>query len=333
MLADHHSSVSVAMCTYNGAAFLPQQLESILDQTRLPDEVVICDDGSEDETFEILQHWVQDAPFIVRLVRNEARKGVVGNFEHAISLCRGDLIVLSDQDDVWYRDKIATLVECFERDEAVDAVFSDAYLVDEDTRLLGRRLWEAARFSEDARRKVHDGNALDVILRYDVATGATMAFRSYRRSLLLPIPETAVHDGWIALVLSLVGRLDLIEKPLIAYRQHAGNVIGIRNGDLREQLRMAADTGRREYARLLDVLVQARDRVRDSGLAPPARIARLESRIAHTRARLGIAASRRPTLLPVLREALSGRYSRYGEGWKSALKDFVGSWTVYRRRD
>ena len=330
---DREFTVSVAMCTYNGAAFLSEQLESIGAQSRLPDEVVVCDDGSTDETGAILGRWAREAIFTVRRFQNETRLGVAGNFSRVISLCRGDIVVLADQDDVWYPDKIASLLERFEGDDELDAVFSDADLVDEYSRPLGRRLWEAARFSADARRTFRDEDPLDVLLHHNVVTGATMAFRIRWVGLLLPIPAASVHDEWIALVLALVGKLDLIEEPLIAYRQHRGNVIGTMPGDLRSQVQVAVDTGPIEYTRLLEILVEARDRIHRSNVAMPAGLAQLECRIAHTKVRLAIAASRRPTLLPVLREVWSGRYSRFSEGWKSALKDIVGSWTVYRRRD
>src|SRR6266436_7212118 len=101
--------ISVAMCTYNGARFLPRQLESIATQTRLPDELVVCDDGSSDESVAIVRWFANSAPFTVRLEINERNLGSTKNFGKAIGLCEGDIIALADQDDVWKPLKLAVL--------------------------------------------------------------------------------------------------------------------------------------------------------------------------------------------------------------------------------
>src|SRR4051794_15860948 len=92
---------SVAMCTYNGARFIGAQLASVAAQTRTPDELIVCDDRSTDETVAIVQKFADSAPFRVRLHVNEENLGSTKNFERAVSLCEGDLIALCDQDDVW----------------------------------------------------------------------------------------------------------------------------------------------------------------------------------------------------------------------------------------
>src|SRR5215470_8302349 len=99
-------AISVAMCTYNGARFLAEQLGSLAAQSRLPDELVVCDDGSTDESAEIVKDFARHAPFPVRLEVNEENLGATKNFEKAIGLCRGEVIALSDQDDVWYPKKL-----------------------------------------------------------------------------------------------------------------------------------------------------------------------------------------------------------------------------------
>ena len=101
--------VSVAMTTYNGAAYLPEQLDSILARSRPPDELVVCDDGSTEETLIILNDYAARAPFTMTVVINEQRLGSTKNFEKAIGLCTGDIIFLSGQDDVWRPHTVATI--------------------------------------------------------------------------------------------------------------------------------------------------------------------------------------------------------------------------------
>src|SRR5437763_17010761 len=132
---------SVAMCTHNGAPFVEEQLKSISSQSRLPDEVIVCDDCSHDETARIVERFSEVAPFPLRLIVNSTNFGVVKNFEQAISLCTGDIIALCDQDDVWQPTKLARIETAFDESPAAGLVFMDAELIDEQLRPTGRSLW------------------------------------------------------------------------------------------------------------------------------------------------------------------------------------------------
>src|SRR5262249_31567365 len=99
------------MCTYNGAEFLPAQWESILAQSRKPDEIVVCDDGSSDQTRALLEQFASGSAIPVTIQLNQTNLGSVKNFEQAIRLCTGDIIALSDQDDVWRSDKLQSIEE------------------------------------------------------------------------------------------------------------------------------------------------------------------------------------------------------------------------------
>jgi glycosyltransferase involved in cell wall biosynthesis len=187
-------SLSIALATYNGERYISEQLGSIACQTRLPDELVISDDASTDATQAIIKSFAQNAPFPVRIVENGERLGSTGNFERAIRLCSGDIIFLCDQDDVWYSNKIALIEERFIDNPDAGAVFTDADVVDENLRTFGRRLWRTFRFSPKEQAQVAASDALAVLLRHPVVTGANMAFRSTYRDLVLPLPDTW-HDA------------------------------------------------------------------------------------------------------------------------------------------
>ena len=132
--------ISVAMCTYNGSRFLAEQLKSIAEQTLLPCELIVCDDGSTDSTSEIVRIFAEAAPFPVRFIRNEQTLGSTNNFAKAVCLCRGDAIALCDQDDVWRKDKLERMAEVLDGEPEVGGVFSDASLVDENSQTLARVL-------------------------------------------------------------------------------------------------------------------------------------------------------------------------------------------------
>src|SRR5215207_2575561 len=216
------------MCTYNGAEFLAAQLESILAQSRQPDEVVICDDASTDETEALLKQFAATSPVPVSLHFNDTNLGTIKNFEQAISLCTGDVIALSDQDDVWRSDKLQLIDDAFNKSPSAGLVFSDAEIVDENLKPLNRRMWDEVGFDAHKRKLVRTGRALEVLIPGWTVTGATMAFRSQFVKLSLPIPDgiAMIHDGWIALTIAAVADVVALDEPLIKYRQHAQQQIG-----------------------------------------------------------------------------------------------------------
>jgi len=315
--------VSVAMGTYQGAAYLAEQLASIAAQTRLPGELVVSDDGSADDTAAIVRRFAADAPFPVRLEISSQNVGVRENFARAVGLCRGRCIVLADQDDVWMPDRIRILAQALAGDPHAGFAFSDAELVDSARRPLGRRLWESIRFGRHEQRRVARARPFDVLLRHNVVTGATMAFRAEYRDLVLPIPAGWVHDGWFALLISAVARCVAIPEPLVEYRQHSGQQIGARRRTLREDyLRVKARTAA-DFQAIAEAYAAARSRLLGSGraLGDGRTIARLDGKIEHFRAKARMRTRRAWRLPLVLRELAACHYLRYSTGWRSLAQD------------
>lgn len=230
MAARPKMKISVAMTTYNGASYLGEQLDSIFAQDRLPDELIVCDDRSSDATPDILREYAARAPFPMQVVVNEERLGSTKNFEKAIGLCSGELIALSDQDDVWRPHKLAVLEQAFEADPALGVVLTNADLINKDGAPLRGDLWSRCRLTRGRQAVFNTSRRYDLLLGLPVATGATMAFRSSFRPLLLPIPTgspTFIHDRWIAIVIAAVAGLAIIPDKLIAYRLHPQQQLGV----------------------------------------------------------------------------------------------------------
>jgi glycosyltransferase involved in cell wall biosynthesis len=215
------------MCTYNGALYLREQLDSIAGQTRRPDELVVCDDGSGDDTLLILEGFAATAPFPVRVHVNPTQLGTPKNFERAIGLATGAIIALADQDDVWYPHKLARLEQELARSERIGLAFSDADVVDERLRPAGYRLWQALRAFERNRRLIARGRLFEALVRANLVTGCTAAFRADYKDLVVPVPTACAHDSWTALVIAAVAEVAFVDEPLLAYRQHAGNQSGL----------------------------------------------------------------------------------------------------------
>jgi glycosyltransferase involved in cell wall biosynthesis len=317
--------ISVALCTLDGARFLEPQLDSFAAQTRLPDELVACDDGSSDGTVAILQAFARRAPFPVRIEQNPARLGSTRNFEKAIGLCSGELIATSDQDDVWLPEKLALGEAAFARDPRLGLVFSDAEVVDENLRPLGYRLWDAISFGPAARRDVRRGQAFPVLLRDWRVTGATMMFRSSYRGAVLPIPPCWVHDAWIALLVAAMAPVGLVERPTVKYRRHEGQQIGATRFTVRQLYEIASSMGpayfrlNHERFRLAGERLHAlADRLED-----PGSLALVDGKVAHLERRLAISEtpSRGRRILLAVDEWLHGRYRRYSPAFTHVLKD------------
>jgi glycosyltransferase involved in cell wall biosynthesis len=321
--------ISVAMCTYNGAEFLPAQLESIATQIRRPDEIVICDDSSTDETQSVIKNFADKSSLPIVVHTNPQNVGSVKNFERAIELCTGDVIVLSDQDDVWREDKLQSIETAFNTNPNAGLVFSDAEIVDEKLNSLGRRMWDEVGFDSHKRKLLANGRALDVLITGWTVTGATMAFRSNYKTLSLPIPTNIqmIHDGWIALTVAAVADVVTIDEPLVKYRQHERQQIG---APTRGPKAPAASTSealkrRNSAAELQNILETLEQRLMDhrnefdcrKALAFAAAYAR------HLDARANLPNRRLNRLPTILRELLTWRYHEYANGFKSAAKDLV----------
>ncbi len=315
--------ISVALCSYNGAPFLAAQLASLAAQDRLPDELVICDDCSDDDTPALVRKFAEQAPFPVRLFQNPRRLGSTGNFERAIELCEGDVIVLADQDDVWMRQKIGQLERALAASPTAGFTFSDASIVDVDRRPLPYTLWQAIRFSRREQNRMRAGRALDVLLKHYVVTGATMAFRAEYKPLVLPIPPSWIHDAWIALLIGAVAPCELVAEPLIEYRQHPRQQFGEKRRSLLEQFRIARTMTQQSYRTVAEVYALASARLREAAPArvPAETLAALDGKIAHFRTRTQMRDPRTWRLPLVIAEVASGRYARYSLGWKSIAQD------------
>lgn len=333
--------LSVAMCTYNGALHLREQLSSIAAQVRLPDELVVCDDRSSDDTVDVLETFASTAPFPVRTYINPENLGSTKNFEKAIKLCDGEVIALSDQDDVWHPQKLQRMESMFSRERKAGLVFSDAEVVSESLCPLNYSLWQGHGFGLAEQKLFQQGSAVAVLLRRNFITGATMAFRSEFKKLILPIPldmtylygHQMIHDGWIALMIAAVADLAFTSEKLIRYRQHRQQQLGVgqpvsipkrklTKGEWWEAVRQNhlaafADESHRlgiVYERLLQnsAFFGRGTAMRD-----------LEAQINHVRRRANMRQSGSSRVRCVLSELVGLRYHRYSNGVRSAVKDLL----------
>jgi glycosyltransferase involved in cell wall biosynthesis len=321
-----NTSLSVAMCTFNGGRFLSAQLASIAAQDRPPDELLVCDDGSSDGSLEIVKKFAQRSAFYTRLVANDRNLGSTKNFEKAISLCQGAIVALADQDDIWYRHKLGRLEKAFLRSSEIVLAFSDADMIDDDSQSLGARLWTSFSFGRAEQLQVANGNAVSVLLRHPVVTGASMAFRREYLDLMVPIPPKQIHDRWISFLLAARGKFEAISDPLMQYRQHQGQQVGPGPRTLRERRQWARRTSAEFYLGEVERFHEFCDWVdKYRSNFPHAEwiLNEIQRKISHLEHRAQLPTSPVARIPRVLRRALNGDYWRYSAGWNSIAKDLV----------
>jgi glycosyltransferase involved in cell wall biosynthesis len=315
------SRISVALCTYNGGLYLREQLSSVAQQTRRPAELVVCDDQSTDDTVAILEEFASSAPFPVRVIVNSQRLGSTRNFDQAIGLASGEWIALCDQDDRWAPDKLERLSDVLIKNPSADGIFSDAELIDENSKSIGLTLFAKHRFT--ARKQ---GQFLKsptaMLLKHDVVTGSTLMFRSSIRSYSLPIPKSWVHDGWLAWMIASHSRLILTTETLTAYRVHSGQQLGVGILGDGSGSELKDETRRQHYARVArqfeDLLKKL---IAEGGTGNDDLVREIREKIAFLSRQSKLSPSLAVRVLQMIR--LLPQYVQYARGLGSLRKDLM----------
>lgn len=319
-------TVSVAMATHNGARYLGEQLGSILAQTRPVDEIVLSDDASTDGTVEFAQGLLVAEAAAPRFVvlRNPEPLRPTRNFEQALGAVTGDIVVLSDQDDRWMPERVSRALARFEHDPALLLLHGDALRIDDAGAVLPAGLLAALRMTSSELREIRSGRAFQTLMRRNLVTGATTAFRRELLDAALPIPAGWVHDEWLGIVAAALGGVGLLEEPLVEYRQHSGNEIGasvLSVGDRVSRLGVSRSARNERLLVRAEGLVDRLEALGDR--VPSTRLVAAREKVAHEQARSGYPASRAARIPPIVRELMTGRYSRYGRARFDVVRDLV----------
>ena len=220
--------ISVAMTTYNGAQYITEQLESIRIQTRKVDEVVIVDDGSNDDTVELVHAFAEKYPECgIRLEQNEINLGYKKNFHKAISLCKGDIVFLCDQDDCWFTDKVEKICDVLEKHPKI-GVLSSAFVQMDGKGNKGER-------KSVYQRTIAEGDLVCVpiedLIFHNISQGCAMAMRKdVQAEFLRSFDETIPHDWMINVIASMNKKCYYLNAPMFYYRIHDNNTIGLNDG-------------------------------------------------------------------------------------------------------
>lgn len=213
------NNISVALATYNGAAYIEQQLMSIINQTFTPTEIIIIDDFSQDNTVQIIKKIQEYCPHIILKV-NERNLGPIDTFKKAIATCSSGFVALSDQDDIWEETKLEI---CFNEIKNLNQnipaiVFTDLAIIQADGKSTDKTFWQVQGYQMD---KIFFNN----VLIGNVVTGCTILMNEQMKKEIAIMPKTAVmHDHWMALIGYGFGNFKAIGQALIKFRIHENNV-------------------------------------------------------------------------------------------------------------
>ncbi|SNV47943.1 Chondroitin polymerase [Chryseobacterium taklimakanense] len=212
-------TTSVALCTYNGEKYIAEQLDSILKQSTPVNEIVVCDDGSTDETMQILQKYHTEFPNIFKIHQNKHTLKVIKNFEKAINLCTGDIIFLSDQDDVWFPDKVRKNLMFFENNPDKDALFHNLLYYKNGPH-------KNTTFNHYLYSPTENKDLLGhLLIKGNVITGAALAFRKLT-NLEFDATHGFLHDAQLAIYFALKDKIEVLDECLGYYRIHPQQQIG-----------------------------------------------------------------------------------------------------------
>ena len=316
------------MATFNGERFIAEQLESILNQTRLPDEIVISDDHSTDKTLtvakKILEPACAERGIDLTIVSHDGPAGVSANFHHAVSQTTADVIALADQDDVWHAEKLETLVSHFEALPELLMAHSDADLIDDAGASLGMGVLDSLRITGRERHDLVTSRGIRALVRRNLVTGQTALIRRSLVELSADIPEGWVHDEWWALIAASMDGLLLDPRVFQSYRQHAGNEIGASKSGW-EKLKERFSEPQSAFRNRHKVRHQGLERFMDAPLWPGHEEATdlLRGRLRHYEWQAELPASQLLRIGPIVWKLVTGEYSRYRRGFFDAMRDFL----------
>ncbi|WP_347218640.1 glycosyltransferase [Chryseobacterium sp.] len=221
--------ISVALCTYNGEKYIAEQLESILNQAQPVYEIIICDDNSNDDTLRIISHYENQFPDVIKVYENPKNLGYVGNFEKAMTLCTGDLVLLCDQDDRWYVDKTTAIGEIFEKHPHIDIVCHNIKLFGETVNPSETiTYWDLDSTSPDDFTQPQD-IIKRILYQGNMFPGMSTAIRNTFLKKHLPLKKinpVVIHDYELLLLAADKDAIWMDEKILGEYRIHPNQSIG-----------------------------------------------------------------------------------------------------------
>jgi glycosyltransferase involved in cell wall biosynthesis len=222
-------SIKILLATYNGQEYLAEQIDSILAQSNQDWQLLVRDDGSDDDTVRIIEDYANRLPDRIRLIRdNGGRLGASLNFGKLLEYADTEYIMFSDQDDVWLPNKIELTLNAMKAAEQVYPdkpilIHTDLKVIDSELNTIADSMWNYQKLFPES------GDDLNRIMAQNVVTGCTVMINKKARAVSIPVPDEAIMcDWWLALNVCRHGKIVYVSIPSVLYRQHSSNRVGAR---------------------------------------------------------------------------------------------------------
>ena len=232
--------ISIIMATYNGEQYLSKQIKSILGQSYKEWQLIIRDDGSCDNTLDVIKEYAQKHPDIIKFITDkDGNVGASRNFLRLLSHAETDYVMFCDQDDIWLPDKIKITFDKIKEVEKKYGlntpvlIHTDLKVVDKDLNVIANSFWKYQHLNPEK------GKTLNRLLVQNVITGCTAMINKALKGKIKLLPEqTIMYDRWISLAAAAFGKIDYVPTATILYRQHDNNIIGVKAWNVRYVMKM-----------------------------------------------------------------------------------------------
>lgn len=251
--------ISVIIAVYKGEKYIAEQLQSIFQQTCLPNEIIIGDDSPDDKTYQVIQGMQEQTPVSIQYIHNEKQLGVVNNFNNLLKLASGDLIFFCDQDDVWLPDKIKILCELMTNNPDCIVGFCDSYVCNKSLEFLGYTLFQKY-FQSLPNNIKNSARTFPLLLRKVLAASHNMVIRNNAKQLFIPLENNfcgieIYTDSFIAMIAAFLDRIVYTNQILTKYRRHDNNVSGMNDYDCTVKKRIAKLLNKENIKQEMDTLI------------------------------------------------------------------------------
>lgn len=219
--------VSIVMPTFNGAKYIQAQIDSLINQSYQNYELIIIDDCSSDGTKEIIQGYLNEDKRI-RFYENNYNIGINKNFEKGITLARGDVVFICDQDDIWDENKIETMLAYLYK--GYDLVYCNLRVINSEGSIISKSFHGLIGTDN-----LYPKSLSKYLLFRNVTNGCSLCFKRQIVNSICPFPPNIIYDWWIMINSSLKFKVGYVKYPLMSYRIHDDNAVGVSTGPKSDQ--------------------------------------------------------------------------------------------------
>lgn len=217
--------VDILLATYNGALFLEEQLNSLLEQTHKDIHIYVRDDCSTDETPTIINNFIDKYPNIFTIIENKGiRLGAKNSFFELLKYSNAEYIMFCDQDDIWLKDKIDNYLKIVKQYDInlPIMIHSDLIVVDKNGNEKNNSMMKMQKLNPEYK-------TLNRLLAQNNVTGCTVMINKSLKKMIKNVPDVIMHDWWIALTAAAFGKIIFYPTPTVLYRQHDNNEVGVKD--------------------------------------------------------------------------------------------------------